>query len=187
LTEINDRQHWIGEKVMQPLETGRFRTMAAKKQYEVLHNSPLGHELSEDECRTLLAVMHVRKLKDGEVFIEEGTKDNALHLLASGELMVTRTVVGGEKLNLHTMKPGELAGAMGFVDGIARSVTLHAIGDAVVYSLERDAFETLVEQHPRLVYHIMRAVTRTAHTALVGVNRQVEELTNYIIKQHGRY
>ena len=101
--------------------------------------------------------------------------------------MVTRTVVGGEKLNLHTMKPGELAGAMGFVDGIARSVTLHAIGDAVVYSLERDAFETLVEQHPRLVYHIMRAVTRTAHTALVGVNRQVEELTNYIIKQHGRY
>ena len=83
LTEINDRQHWIGEKVMQPLENGRFRTMAAKKQYEVLHNSPLGHELSEDECRTLLAVMHVRKLKDGEVFIEEGTKDNAL--LSSGQ------------------------------------------------------------------------------------------------------
>ena len=54
-------------------------------------------------------------------------------------------------------------------------------------SFERDAFEPLMEQHPRLVYSIMRAVTRTAHTALLGVNHQVEELTNYIIRQHGRY
>lgn len=161
--------------------------MAEEKQYDVLHDSPLGHELSEDECRTLLQVMHVRRLKDSEVFIEEGAKDNALHLLASGQLMVTKTAAGGDPVKLYTMKPGELAGAMGFVDGIARSVALHAVGDVVVYSLERDAFEPLVEQHPRLVYHIMRAVTRTAHTALLGVNNQVEELTNYIIRQHGRY
>ena len=165
--------------------------MAEEKQYEVLHNSPLGHELSEDECRTLLQVMHVRRLKDGEVFIEEGAKDNALHLLASGQLMVTKTLAaGGDPVKLYTMKPGELAGAMGFVDGIARSVVSACeiyVGDVVVYSLERDAFEPLVEQHPRLVYHIMRAVTRTAHTALLGVNLQVEELTNYIIRQHGRY
>ncbi|NCF30196.1 MAG: cyclic nucleotide-binding domain-containing protein [Gammaproteobacteria bacterium] len=161
--------------------------MVEEKQYEILHNSPLGHELSEDECRTLLKVMHLRRLKDGEVFIEQGAKDNALHLLASGQLMVTKTAAGGDSIKLHTMKPGELAGAMGFVDGIPRSVALHAVGDAVVYSLEREAFEPLVEQHPRLVYHIMRAVTRTAHTALLGVNNQVEELTNYIIRQHGRY
>ena len=86
--------------------------MAEEKQYEVLHDSPLGHELSEDECRTLLQVMHVRRLKDGEVFIEEGAKDNALHLLASGQLMVTKTAAGGDPVKLYTMKPGELAGAM---------------------------------------------------------------------------
>ena len=161
--------------------------MAEEKQYKVLHDSPLGHELSEDECRTLLEVMHVHRLKDGELFVKEGAKDNALHLLASGELMVSKTVAGGESVKLHVMKAGELAGAMGFVDGIARSVSLHAVGDAVVYSLDRDAFEPLLEQHPRLVYHIMRAVTRTAHTALLGMNHQVEQLTNYIIRQHGRY
>jgi CRP-like cAMP-binding protein len=161
--------------------------MAEDKEYEVVHSSPLGHELTEDESRTLLEVMHVRRLTDGEVLVQEGTKDNALHLLASGELAVTKRVVGGDSIKVHTMKAGELAGAMGFVDGITRSATLHAVGDTVVYSLERDAFEPLVDQHPRLVYHIMRAVTRTAHTALLGVNLQVEELTNYIVKQHGRY
>lgn len=161
--------------------------MAEEKKYQVIHGSPLGHELNEDECRTLLDVMDVRRLKDGEVLVEEGAADNALHLLASGELAVTKTSAGGDSLKLHTMKAGELAGAMGFIDGMARSATLHAVGDAVIYSLERNAFETLVEQYPRLVYHIMRAITRTAHTALLGMNQQVGELTNYIMKQHGRY
>jgi len=161
--------------------------MAEQKKYQVIHGSPLGHELSEDECRTLLDVMDVRQLKDGEVLVEEGAEDNALHFLASGELAVTKTMAGGDLMTLHTMKAGELAGAMGFVDGIPRSASLHAVGDAEIYSLERDAFESLVEQHPRLVYHIMRAVTRTAHTALLGMNQQIGELTNYIMKQHGRY
>ena len=86
-----------------------------------------------------------------------------------------------------TMHQGELAGAMGFVDGIPRSATLRAKGPALVYSLEREAFEGLIDGHPRLVYHIMRTVTRTAHGAMLGLNSQVEELTNYIVKQHGRY
>ena len=161
--------------------------MTEKKKFQVIHDSPLGRELNEGQCRTLLDVMDVRRLKDGEVLVEEAAEDNALHLLASGELAVTKTMAGGDTLTLHKMKAGELAGAMGFVDGIARTASLHAVGDAVIYSLERDAFETLVEQHPRLVYHIMRAITRTAHTALLGMNQQVGELTNYIMKQHGRY
>ena len=161
--------------------------MAEEKRFQVVRDSALGHELSEDECRTLLEVMDVHRLEDGELLVEEGAVDNAVHVLASGELAVIKKMAGGDFSILHTMSPGELAGAMGFVDGIARSVGLKAVGDTVVYSLQRDAFETLVEQHPRLIYHIMRAITRTAHTALLGMNQQVGELTNYIMKQHGRY
>ena len=98
-----------------------------------------------------------------------------------------RTGLGGADEHLHTMGEGELAGAMGFVDGIPRSATLRAKGQAAVYSLERAAFESLIDEQPRLVYHLMRAVTRTAHGAMVGLHTEVEELTNYILKQHGRY
>lgn len=131
--------------------------------------------------------MRDRRLSDGEILIEEGAKDDALHLLASGKLAVTKSVVGANPFKLHTMNAGELAGAMGFVDGMARSATLRAVGDAVIYSLEREVFETLVEEYPRLVYHIMRAITRNAHMNLLEMNKKLEELTSYIIKQHGRY
>lgn len=149
--------------------------------------SALGVDLDEAEVRALGRLMEVRELADGEVLVRQGEVEHALHLLARGELDVFKTGLTGTDDHLHTMTQGELAGAMGFVDGIPRSATLRAQGPAVVYALEREAFEGLVDDHPRLVYHIMRAVTRNAHGSLMGLSSQVEELTNYIVKQHGRY
>ena len=160
--------------------------MSNERDYRFVSESPLGVELDEDECRALANVMTVHSLKNGEVLAAEGQPDSALYLLVAGKLDVTQNV-GGEQLHLHTMGEGELAGALGFVDGLDRTATLRALDDASVYSLERGTFELLVETHPRLVYKIMRAVTRSTHTILLGLNKQIEELTNYIMKQHGRY
>ena len=160
-------------------------TMAADD--SLIAESVLGADLTGEEVHTLARLMDVKPLEDGEVLVREGDTNHALHLLASGELEVSRRDFGGTDVHLHTMHQGELAGAMGFVDGIPRSATLSAKGPARVYSLEREAFEGLIDGYPRLVYHIMRTVTRTAHGAMLGLNSQVEELTNYIVKQHGRY
>lgn len=161
--------------------------MSEEKSFRIVEESDLGRDLDEQECQALVAVMDVKRLEDGEVLVAEGETDEALHLLASGELDVTTKGEGGEEAHLHTMKAGELAGAMGFVDGLPRTATLRARGGVVVYSLERGVFETLIDSRPRMVYHIMRAVTRTAHGAMLGLNVEIEELTNYVVKQHGRY
>jgi len=160
--------------------------MSNEIDFRPINDSPLGVELDMDECRTLANVMTVRTLKNDEVLAVERQPDNALHLLVAGQLNVTQDV-GKEQIHLHTMNGGELAGALGFVDGLDRTATLRAVDYASVYSLERDTFESLVETHPRLAYKIMRAVTRAAHTILLGLNKQIEQLTNYITKQHGRY
>lgn len=161
--------------------------MSGKVKEQVIAHSALGVDLEPDEVQALGKLMEVRELADGDVLVSQGEIDHALHLLATGELDVSKIGDRGADVHLHTMSEGELAGAMGFVDGIPRSATLRANGPAVVYALERTAFETLIDAHPRLVYHIMRAVTRSAHGAMLGLNSQIEELTNYIVKQHGRY
>ena len=153
----------------------------------LIADSVLGVELDESEVQLLGELVEVRELSDGDVLVREGDTDHALHLLARGNLDVTKGGAGGEDVHLHTMQQGELAGAMGFLDGIPRNVTLRAKAEALVYSLQREAFESLVERHPRLVYHIMRAVTRNAHNAMLDLTARIEELTNYIVKQHGRY
>ncbi len=172
----SSRDPWAGAIEMGKETDGRL-----------IADSVLGAELDESEIGVLGDLMEVRKLSNGDVLVREGDTDHALHLLAGGKLDVTRVGAGSEEIHLHTMQQGELAGAMGFVDGIPRNATLRARSEALVYSLEREAFESLMDEHPRLVYHIMRAVTRNAHNAMLELSSQIGELTNYIVKQHGRY
>ena len=64
---------------------------------------------------------------------------------------------------------------------------LCALTDCQVLSLERAAFEGIVESDPKLVYKVLRAVARSAHRTMRRMNGEFIELSNYIFKQHGRY
>jgi hypothetical protein len=56
-----------------------------------------------------------------------------------------------------------------------------------VLLLERVGLETLVDRAPRLLYRVMCAIVHSAHQAQTRLAVQASELTNYIVKQHGRY
>ncbi len=135
----------------------------------------------------LSGILTSRTLQDGEVLIEEGRADNALHVIARGRLEVSRRVAGGEFITLHVLKEGDLAGAMGFIDGAGHSATLKAMGEVTIFSMERAAFESLITSHPRLVYRVMRGIIRAVHGILLRMNQQYVEMSNYIRQEHGRY
>ena len=104
-----------------------------------------------------------------------------------GDIIVTRNAGGDEYVTLDHLKPGDIAGAMGFIDGKKHSATLRAVKDAHVLKLQRDELEAMLEEHPRLVYKIMKMIVRSVHKTLVRMNRQFVEMNNYIMKEHGRY
>jgi CRP-like cAMP-binding protein len=161
--------------------------MSEKGFTEALQASALGKVLSSGQCRVLAQALSARTLADGEVLINEGEKDESLFLLRSGRLAVTRDVAGGDQLTLHVMKPGDLAGEMGFITGDEHIASLHALGETEVLVLPRRRFEELVETHPRLVYEVMRTIARSVHNTLARLNAQFIELQNYVTKTHGRY
>jgi CRP/FNR family cyclic AMP-dependent transcriptional regulator len=80
-----------------------------------------------------------------------------------------------------------LTGEMGFVDGTKHAASVVAIEPTTVLCLSREAFETLVPDHPNMTYHVMRAIIRLVHTTLTRMNTQYIEMSNYITKTHGRY
>jgi len=65
--------------------------------------------------------------------------------------------------------------------------SLVAAGPTLVFGLERERLESLLETHPRLVYQVMRAIVRTTHQIQRRLSMQSVELTNYIYKQQGKY
>jgi len=154
---------------------------------ELLKNSVLGEELSEQQCAVLAPLIQIQGLKSGEFLLHEGHKDHSIHVIIKGQLEVMKQTGAGEWAALHVLHEGEMAGELGFIDGLEHSAALRALNDCEVLSLEREKFESLIQTDPELVYKIMRTILRTVHGILRRMNAQYVEMTNYIFKQHGRY
>ncbi|MBK8162955.1 MAG: cyclic nucleotide-binding domain-containing protein [Gammaproteobacteria bacterium] len=160
--------------------------MSEKVDDKRLRASAIGEDLSEQECQILAGIMGVRHLHDGELLVAEGQADNTLFILIDGKLAVTGNVLGQE-IVVYTMKVGECAGTRAFVDRTPRKATLRAVGPATVYTMKPDAFESLLEKHPHIVYGVMRALFRITHANLMRMNQESQELVNYVSKIRGRY
>jgi CRP-like cAMP-binding protein len=160
--------------------------MSTKPECEPIVDSSLGQELEKDECQVLTTVMGVRQLKDGEVLVKEGDKDNTLFVLTGGKLTVSSNIEGKDVV-VYTMKVGEVAGTRAFVDRAPRRATLSAVGDTTVYTLDPAKFESLLETHPNIVYKVMRGLFRITHMNLMRMNVETQQLSNYINKTGGRY
>ena len=154
---------------------------------DLVQASALGAELSREEIELLDSLMSSQELADGEFLISEGANDDSLHVLLKGKLEVVKATGAGETASLAVLRDGELAGELSFIDGEPHTVSLRALCDCVVVSLSRKEFERIIDEHPRLVYKVMRAITRSAHRIVHRMNLQFVELSNYVFKQHGRY
>ena len=132
--------------------------MSNEADYKLIGKSALCSEITEDEAKILAEKMGVRQLKDGELLVSEGEAVQSLFILASGKLAVFNTDMSGMQNTIYTMTAGECAGTRAFVDQTPRKATLRAVGDATVYTLTPEAFDTVVDAHPRLAYKVMRAL-----------------------------
>jgi CRP-like cAMP-binding protein len=155
--------------------------------FEALSNSKLAVELNDDERRTLVRAMTLRDLKHGEVLIREGSADDHLYVVASGVLGVVKGVGTDAEVTLNAIRPGDVVGELSFLDASTRYASLVALSDTRVLGLSRSALEGMLDTHPKVVYHVMRAIVRVVHEIQRRLSMQTAELTNYLYKTHGRY
>ncbi len=155
--------------------------------FEGLSTSRLAVELNDDERRTLARAMTLRDLKHGDVLVQEGSADDHLYVVASGVLGVVKSAGTENEVTLNAIRPGAVVGELSFLDGTTRYASLVALSDSRVLGLTRDALEGLLSSHPKVVYHVMRAIVRVVHEVQRRMSMQTAELTNYLYKTHGRY
>jgi CRP/FNR family cyclic AMP-dependent transcriptional regulator len=154
---------------------------------ETLRASKLGAELTPDQCKAVAALIRERDLADGDVLVREGTRDNHLYVLVSGNLRVVRNAGSPDEVSLFALTAGDLVGELSFIDGTEHYASLVARGNTHVFGIEREQLESLLKTNADAVYRVMRAIIRTVHQIQRRLSMQQVELTNYIYKQHGKY
>jgi CRP-like cAMP-binding protein len=107
--------------------------------------------LDTDERRRLLSASRRRRFARNEVVFHEGDPANSLHLLASGHVSVRVALPDGNSVTLAIAGPGQTFGELALLgrDG-RRAATVTALDKCETLSVQREQFDALRRDHPRL-------------------------------------
>jgi len=155
--------------------------------HDAVRTSALGVGLSPQQVEVLAGLVGRETFSTGEVIAREGTIDDRLVLVVEGRLDIVRHRGTPDETVLATLRAGDLGHELGFLDGTPCYASLVATTAARVLLLERTRLESLIDSEPRLLYAVMRAILRSTHALQTRLSTQASELTNYVVKQHGRY
>lgn len=161
--------------------------MPAPAKAAIIRASKIGLELTEEQCAILAELVDVNEYADGDVVVQEGANDDKLRIVLAGAVAVAKRSNDGEWVRLNVLTAGDLAGELAFLDSRPRYAALVALGPTKLFSLQRAKLESLLNEHPLIVYRVMRSIARFAHEVLHRSGAQMAELTSYLFKTKAKY
>ncbi len=92
----------------------------------------------------------IKKVKDGEIIIQEGTWPYYAYILKEGKARVLKNV-GGKQVLIDLLTEGDIFGEISFLGKTKRTVSVIADGEAIVEMITRDTFMDFVDKLSRNV------------------------------------
>src|SRR6202165_5997635 len=102
-----------------------------------------------------------RTFRKGSYIFREGDAGNALYVIQRGQIKISRTGRGGEEAVYAILVPGDSFGENALLSGdAARTADAQAMELTECVSVAKDPLLALLDQHPALSRHLMRALAR---------------------------
>lgn len=119
-------------------------------------------DLSDTQVDRLSEYLDRREYVPGETIFYQGDPSNCLYIIQVGTVEISKmsSEEGDEYTPLVELSEGNIFGEMSFLTESDRSASAVASTHVVLFSLSRDNFETIVEEHPSLACELYHAVTQ---------------------------
>ena len=134
-----------------------------------LKGVPLFLEFDADELSAILRCMHASHFAPGDVILEEGNANRALHILRSGRIRVTRKVHDHD-VPLSDLVTGQSFGELSILEDGVASATLHAIADSEVLSISMHDLAQFLKSSPAAAAKFWRAIAVDLRSRLLQTN-----------------
>jgi NTE family protein len=126
--------------------------MAPTDLAELMARTALFAHLGEAQRAALGRRMRWLCLPGGQYLFKAGEPADALYLLRSGSL----GVFDGPTTLLHQLAAGECVGEISLLSGGHHHLAVRALRDSELLRLDHNAFEALIEHHPRAMLELAR-------------------------------
>jgi signal transduction histidine kinase len=114
-------------------------------------------------------------LKPNEILLEEGTIENAMFIILSGELIVYK---GLKKIAV--LGPGEYIGEMSLIESKPRSASAKAVGDVLLMKIDEFHFNKYLASERQALIAILRTLSNRIRKDLYVMSNDLRKLNIFI-------
>lgn len=118
-------------------------------------------------------VVRPRRFPADTVLFQEGDTGDALYVLASGLVKLSKVDLGGHEKTLALLQPPEFFGEMALLGQARRSATAITLAPVTAYLLFRDDFQRLLAEYPTISLNL----TTTLADRLRGMDDEAQVLS----------
>ncbi|MBI3179014.1 MAG: cyclic nucleotide-binding domain-containing protein [Deltaproteobacteria bacterium] len=117
---------------------------------------PLFSDLPKNAFIQLLEQMQMRTLAPGETAIREGDAGDAMFIISSGQVKVTKTAESGGEVVLARLSDGAFFGEMALLSDSPRSASVLAEEETLLFQVSRQVLDDVVKGFPSVKNVLLR-------------------------------
>lgn len=150
--------------------------------------------VSREDLESLVPALRSHTFRKGTYVFHEGDGGNALFLIQSGQVKISRMGRGGDEAVYAVLAAGDTFGEIGLLteDGV-RTADAQAMELTQCLALPREAFLTFLERQPAVMKHVIRLLARYvqqldqnfAEVAFLDITGRVAGKLLELSKTHG--
>ncbi|MEJ2289586.1 MAG: Crp/Fnr family transcriptional regulator [Deinococcales bacterium] len=146
---------------------------AAEALTAFLHEVPLFRGAPERALAIAATAVRRRIYEAGITVFQEGDKGEALYILRSGQVKLSKIDLGGHEKTLAILQPPEFFGEMALLGESTRSATALTLTEVTAYLLFNDDFRKLLADYPSISLNL----TTTLASRLRGMDDESQILS----------
>lgn len=138
---------------------------------ELLERHPLLSRLTLEQIERIAGAGELETFAEGEEIVREGSPSDALYLVLTGKVGVTK-----HGHPLAELPPGEFFGEMALVEPAPRSASVHALTQSFVFRLPFVALQHLLEHDATAFNAVLVQIVKTLSDRLRHANNLVSSV-----------
>ena len=146
---------------------------------------PIFNAVPRERMDLLAKRMALRKFKAGAVLLTEGEEGDAMYILLSGEVRVSKRTLDDEEYVIAVVKEDDhpFFGELAMLDQARRSATITATKPGELLVLERADFERFGNEHPEAALEITRELARRVSGELRRAHKNAIVLFEALVEE----
>ncbi len=135
-------------------------------------------QLDDDERGVLANAMHERTANAGTVLFRTGEPGDSMFIVQEGAIELFVKDTAGQKIVLHTARPGDFFGELSLLDGGSRTATATVIEPSKLLVLDREDLLQLFQKRPAAALDMLAVMGRMTRKANALLRERVARNVN---------